>query len=379
MKYSTITDEQINKLQPRIKMAIMDCVPVACFAASMVMIFLSWHSVVFLIGAIICILAGLGKVAWKLNLALTHRNFSILDRQFKYTLLVGFIVMVVSVIIRRPPLSVIWKNLISFPDNILFLIAIVCFVIMGLLASQIGTMERKANRIEQTFNLIAQICILLGVVIIWYGSNYYHADEEAIACLDGTQTVAVTKVRNGYLFDGSGTEEALVFYPGAKVEYTAYAPLMMELAEEGTDCFLIEMPYNLAVFGINRADRVISKYDYDRWYVGGHSLGGSMSASYAAKHEDELAGCIMLAAYSTKDLGDLPTLVVYGSEDGVLNMGALAEGREHSADYTEVCIEGGNHADFGSYGEQARDGVATISREEQWEQTVEAVAEFERK
>lgn len=375
MDHNVMSDQK--KMQkPTVKTAVADCVPVICFAVSMVMIFLFYHSAIFLVGAILCILAGLGKVAWKLLLARTHRNVAFLDKQFRYTLLIGFIVMIVSVIVRRPSLSDIWKNLTSFPDNLLFLIAIVCFVLMGVLAARLGTGKKRANRLEQTLNLIAQLCILLGVVIIWYAADSYRADAEALSYLAGTDTVQVIEVKNGLLFDGSGSEEALVFYPGAKVEYTAYAPLMTELADAGIDCFLMEMPYNLAVFGINRADRVIKKYEYDHWVVSGHSLGGAMSSSYAAKHLEELDGCLLLAAYPTKDLGDLPVLSVYGSEDGVLNMEKVLEGRAYSTDYTEVCIEGGNHAGFGSYGAQAGDGTATISKEDQWEQTVEAVEDW---
>jgi len=40
-------------------------------------------------------------------------------------------------------------------------------------------------------------------------------------------------------------------------------------------------------------------------------------------------------------------------------------------DYKEVCIEGGNHAQFGSYGTQKGDGTAAIPAEEQWARTVE--------
>ena len=43
------------------------------------------------------------------------------------------------------------------------------------------------------------------------------------------------------------------------------------------------------------------------------------------------------------------------------------------ADYAEVCIEGGNHAQFGNYGEQKGDHAAEIRREEQQAQTVEAI------
>ena len=67
-------------------------------------------------------------------------------------------------------------------------------------------------------------------------------------------------------------------------------------------------------------------------------------------------------------------LSLYGSEDRVLNREKLEAGREFMpVDYTEICIDGGNHAWFGNYGEQDGDGKASISREEQQEQTVEAV------
>jgi len=41
-----------------------------------------------------------------------------------------------------------------------------------------------------------------------------------------------------------------------------------------------------------------------------------------------------------------------------------------------VAIEGGNHAQFGWYGPQAGDNPATISREAQQEQIIEATVEL---
>ncbi|MCC8141973.1 MAG: alpha/beta hydrolase [Lachnospiraceae bacterium] len=366
-------DDKEKVLEPTIRMAVADAIPVICFAASMVLICHFYNTVIIEVWAVLCVLAGLGKVLWKLILAVSHRDRAILNKQFRYLMTAGAILIVVSVIVRRPSLAVIWKNIASFPCNLLFVIAVAAFVVMGILDARMDMTKQRANRIEQTINLIAQICILLGVVIIWYASDYYRADADVDAYLVSTDTVEVTEIRNGIFFDGSGTEKALVFYPGAKVEYTAYAPLMMELADAGIDCFLLEMPYNMAVFGINRANSVISDYSYDQWYLSGHSLGGSMAASYAAKHTEELGGCIMLAAYATKSLGDLPVLAIYGSEDGVLNLENLEEGRQYAVNYTEICIEGGNHAGFGAYGPQAGDGAATISREEQWRLTVDAV------
>jgi len=41
-----------------------------------------------------------------------------------------------------------------------------------------------------------------------------------------------------------------------------------------------------------------------------------------------------------------------------------------------VVIDGGNHAQFGSYGLQAGDNESTISPEEQWTQIANATVEF---
>ena len=84
------------------------------------------------------------------------------------------------------------------------------------------------------------------------------------------------------------------------------------------------MPCNLAVLDSNAADGIAEQYpDIETWFIGGHSLGGAMAASYAAGHSDELDGLILLAAYSTEDLSgsDLAVLSIYGSEDQVLNRG----------------------------------------------------------
>lgn len=101
-----------------------------------------------------------------------------------------------------------------------------------------------------------------------------------------------------------------------------------------------------------------------------------MAASYASGHLESLNGLVLLAAYPTKSLksDSFSVLSLYGSEDGVLNMEKMEEGKAYMpVDYAEVCIEGGNHAQFGNYGEQKGDHAADISREEQQAQTVEAI------
>lgn len=240
-----------------------------------------------------------------------------------------------------------------------------------------GLGRRKAAGIV----LLAILAVLLlgagGMAL--FLSDAYEPLPEIGDYLSAGGAVAVSEIDDGFFLDGPGEGDALIFYPGAKVEAAAYIPLMYRLAEGGVDVFLIDMPCNVAVLGINRADDIPDTYNYEHWYIGGHSLGGAVSAIYAAKHPDDLDGLVLLAAYSTKDLREskLRVLTVYGTEDGVLNRDKLRSDESLlPADAATVVIEGGNHAQFGCYGPQKGDGTPLISAEEQWEQTAEAVLEM---
>ena len=174
----------------------------------------------------------------------------------------------------------------------------------------------------------------------------------------------VEKVENGLFLDGPGNDSALIFYPGAKIEYVSYLPLFMELANDGVDCFIVEMPCNLAFLGADSADAIIGdgKYSYDEWYISGHSLGGVAASSYAINHKDKISGLILLASYPVDDLGNKET---YDKSKELMDY-----------NLTEYVIDGGNHAQFGSYGKQSGDGVATISPENQRIQTEMEILEF---
>ena len=65
------------------------------------------------------------------------------------------------------------------------------------------------------------IIILISIALfgIYYVNDYYHADSEALKYLNGSENVSVSKVSNTLFVDGPGNDTALIFYPGAKVEY----------------------------------------------------------------------------------------------------------------------------------------------------------------
>ncbi len=174
----------------------------------------------------------------------------------------------------------------------------------------------------------------------------------------------------------------LIIYPGGRVDPRAYAPLAHAIASQGYLVVIVPMPLNLAVFGSSRASSVIETYpDIQHWVIGGHSLGGSMAALYADKHRDQINGLSLWASYpaSSNDLTDSDIYVssIYGTLDGLATKDKIDVSRELlPPDTTWVPIEGGNHAQFGWYGDQSGDYPATISRQDQQEQTLQAVLDL---
>ena len=223
---------------------------------------------------------------------------------------------------------------------------------------------------------LAAVCALLGAFLAYTGI-YYRADDTALAALQSDGAVQVAREDWGWLFDGPAAEPALIFYPGAKVEATAYAPMLRLLAARGMDVCLVEMPFRLAIFGVNAADGVMRQCAHERWYVGGHSLGGAMAADYAARHGDALEGLVLFGAYPARPLPDgIALLSLRGSEDGVLNPAKLEKGWDYAPEATvEKVIEGGNHAQFGNYGAQKGDGEAAIPAAAQQDMAVDFIME----
>ena len=190
---------------------------------------------------------------------------------------------------------------------------LIILVLAALAALMIRIVKsRKTTAIKLLLSALCIILMLLCAVLLYF-SVYYRAGESAQAALPEAP-VKLGNV-NAWFFDGPGEDTALIFYPGAKVEAAAYAPLMQKLSETGLDCFLVEMPLRFAFFGMNAADRITAAYDYQNWIMAGHSLGGVAASVYTAKHPDSVAGLVLLASYPTQKLEKLPYLSICGEND----------------------------------------------------------------
>jgi hypothetical protein len=173
-----------------------------------------------------------------------------------------------------------------------------------------------------------------------------------------------------------------IIYPGGHVDPRAYAPLAKEIAAGGYLAVIVPMPLNLAVLDSQAALQVMAAYPGIRhWAVGGHSLGGAMAAHFVYQNPGVVDGLVLWAAYSAanEDLSqaDIQVLSISGSLDGLSTPAKIAESRLRLPVETRwVMITGGNHAQFGWYGEQSGDNLAQISRQAQQDQILAATLEF---
>ena len=239
--------------------------------------------------------------------------------------------------------------------------------------------EKKELKLIHKILITAAVSIsLIAVGLFAYLEVYYHADRRVAEYLKSGKEVRVEEDRRMYFFDGPGSGTAVIFYPGGKVEETAYAPLMHRLAEQGTDCFLLKLPFRMAVFAPDAPDDIIEKYDYDSWYLMGHSLGGIIASEYNAKNSGDTDGVILLASYPNKPVpGSERMLSIYGTKDGCLSREEYRSSRGFWPDtWSERILRGGNHSGFAYYGPQKGDGKADISAYEQQSMTINEIEKF---
>jgi len=235
---------------------------------------------------------------------------------------------------------------------------------------------RKARRI---ILIVLAILILASIGFVIWGSTPAQAMPEAQATLQSNAQVTVsTSPWLTFSPASKQPETGFIIYPGGRVDYRAYAPAARQIAAQGYLVVIVPMPLNLAVFNPAAASAVITANpQIKRWAIGGHSLGGAMAANFAKAQPAAVHGLVLWASYpaASDDLSasNLKVVSISGSLDGLSTVDKVNASRPLlPASTTWVQIAGGNHAQFGWYGDQAGDNPATISRASQQEQMVTA-------
>ncbi|MGA4718637.1 alpha/beta hydrolase [Fictibacillus nanhaiensis] len=222
--------------------------------------------------------------------------------------------------------------------------------------------------IKKAFLVIAVlfVCALIGF-FVWTQQTYEPTKELLRSVGD------IEREDDWVTFQPSGTnkEVGIVLYPGAKVEPEAYGYLGKSLSESGYTVGIPKFNLNLAMLETNKAEEWIKQNpSIKKWFIGGHSLGGVSAASFANENPDVINGVILLASYpaSGDDFSnkDTPILSIYAEKDGLTTRDKIEETKSLLSRETVLFeIKGGNHAQFGMYGEQKGDNQADISAKSQ--------------
>lgn len=242
-------------------------------------------------------------------------------------------------------------------------------------------MNQKLKRVF-LWGTIAVISLVI-ITAIFINFKTYDPMEKAIEAMKRPNVVVEN---NTIIFNPEGAPIAnIVFYQGGLVKTEAYAVLGQSLAQEGIRVFMPQMFLNLAITNTGAFENIRQTYENgQKWFIGGHSLGGASASIYTANNVNNVDGIFFLGSYpsdsSVLTEKPLKVLSIHATNDQILNYEKYIETKDIlPTDTVYIEIEGGNHSNFGYYGLQSGDGKSTISREVQHELVVEAIVQMIRK
>ncbi len=199
-------------------------------------------------------------------------------------------------------------------------------------------------------------------------------EPEACAAMESNELVDVTQEATYISFTPLATDTGntgVIIFPGGAVVPQAYAPLAQELAQAGIYTAVLNGPDGTEVDGVIDAP---GNAGIANWTLAGHSLGGVVAAKYILANPGTIAGLGLLASFpdSADDLSglDIEVVSIFGTNDLIATPAEVLAAIERlPADALFAKIRGGNHAQFGYYGQTPTDGDADTSPEQQMQLT----------
>jgi hypothetical protein len=239
---------------------------------------------------------------------------------------------------------------------------------------------------SQRYKVIIAVLLVVMVVLVGFvvwAETPPEPMPQAYAALKSDSDVTVT-MNQWLVFTpvNSSSNVGFIIYPGGRVDYRSYAPEAHALAAQGYLTVIVPMLLNLAVFSENAANDIIASYpQITSWAIGGHSLGGTIAAQFCHDNPGKIEGLVLWAAYpesgTNLTTSNLLVTTIHGSEDGLVSGTQIEDSLMQLPPSTvRVEIAGGNHAQFGWYGNQQGDNAAKISRELQQSQIVNATLQL---
>ena len=240
--------------------------------------------------------------------------------------------------------------------------------------------EKGKIRKKRIITLLTVLILFVIGFFIWL-SNGYSLQEDDMKYLQSNSKVEVTVEGEYTYFTPKNVSETkgFIFYPGERVDSSSYAKLCNNIASYGYKVVAVDMPFNYANFGKDKATKVIEDNpEITKWVIGGDSLGGTVACEYAVNNKN-VEGIVLISSYPRYNISELgfDVLSIWGSKDNVVDYKELINSKEQLPKDTKyVEIEGANHSQFANYGMYAGDEEALISSDEQMDITVRNIVNF---
>lgn len=148
-----------------LSLALFDALPVLFFCCAVLVIGMHYQDPLFLVGSVLCTLAGVGKVIWKIIIAGTGRDIVWMNRQLRVVMPVGFLLILAGLFTGGAEWTAVRQRIFSLPAGLFFGVTVAGMVAMSVFAVRLDGTKVRNNWIEQITNAVAQGCFLLGVLL----------------------------------------------------------------------------------------------------------------------------------------------------------------------------------------------------------------------
>jgi hypothetical protein len=257
----------------------------------------------------------------------------------------------------------------------MFNIILLDFTNLELRTSLLNMKHRRIlNIIFKAFVIFLAIFIIVSLIYIKTPSK---PTQEAVDFHNQTsESISINPFQKLLIYrnkasNADSLNSLFLIYPGGKVQPESYSLLCKEVLTWNDACAVVTMPGNLAVIPHAGLDSVLSKIpNYEGVTVAGHSLGGPFLIRDLQKIDTEkynINRLVLLGSYSDIDATKIKpkTFSLVGNQDKLLGEKAEKFKNNLPADTIFVIIDGGNHAQWGDYGVQKKDGNASLSSQAQ--------------
>lgn len=149
-------------------LVLVDAIPVLFFGGNMILMSILLNSPLFLIGAILCLYAGVAKVLWKMIVVRKRQNIWWMFLQMRIVMPVGMLLMLAGIFVNKSHITIeiVKAAVFSGPQSIFFLIGVIGMCLMIVFAVKLDSADAKSNWIEQLTNGIAQACFFIGLLLL---------------------------------------------------------------------------------------------------------------------------------------------------------------------------------------------------------------------